>query len=83
MITAVLRARLVDRLVVCVAPKIRETGIEAVGDLGIRELGRASLMTDTSITRYGVDLVLDGRIKYPGTPPLTVGSEEHIRCVTA
>jgi hypothetical protein len=28
-------------------------------------------------------LVLDGRIKYPGTPPLTVGSEEHIRCVTA
>ncbi|MDQ3795460.1 MAG: RibD family protein, partial [Actinomycetota bacterium] len=56
MITALLRARLVDRLVVCVAPKILGAGIEAVGDLGIRELARTLLMTDTSVTRYGVDL---------------------------
>jgi riboflavin-specific deaminase-like protein len=83
MITALLRARLVDRLVVCVAPKILGAGIEAVGDLGIRELARALLMTDTSVTRYGVDLVLDSRIEYPGTPPMTVGSEERVGCVTA
>ena len=81
MITAVLRARLVDRLVVCVAPKIRETGIEAVGDLGIRELGRALLMTDTSITRYGVDPALDGRVEYPGISPMSVESEERVGCV--
>ena len=83
MITALLRARLVDRMVVCVAPKILGAGIEAVGDLGIRELARALLITDTSVTCYGVDLVLDGRIEYPGTPPVSVESEERVACVTA
>jgi 5-amino-6-(5-phosphoribosylamino)uracil reductase/diaminohydroxyphosphoribosylaminopyrimidine deaminase/5-amino-6-(5-phosphoribosylamino)uracil reductase len=82
MITALLQARLADRLVVCIAPKILGAGIEAVGDLGIRELARTLLMTDTSVTRYGVDLVLDGRIEYPVTRPMTVESEEHVGCVT-
>ncbi len=82
MITALLQARLVDRLVVCVAPKILGAGIEAVGDLGIRELDRALLMTDTSVTYYGVDLILDGRVEYPGTPPVTDESEEAVGCVT-
>jgi diaminohydroxyphosphoribosylaminopyrimidine deaminase / 5-amino-6-(5-phosphoribosylamino)uracil reductase len=78
MITALLQAR----LVVCVAPKILGAGIEAVGDLGIRELARTLHMTDTSVTPYGVDLVLDSRIEYPDTPPMTVESEERIGCVT-
>jgi diaminohydroxyphosphoribosylaminopyrimidine deaminase / 5-amino-6-(5-phosphoribosylamino)uracil reductase len=82
-ITALLQARLADRLVVCVAPKILGAGIEAVGDLGIRELARTLLMTDTSVTRCGVDLVLDGRIEYPVTPPMTVGGEERAGCITA
>ena len=83
MITALLRARLVDRMVVCVAPKILGAGIEAVGDLGIRELARTLLMSDTSVTRYGVDLILESGIEYPGTPPKTVESEERVGCVTA
>lgn len=66
MITALLRARLVDRLIVCLAPKILGAGIEAVGDLGIRELARSLIMTDTSVTSYGVDLILDSRVEYPG-----------------
>ena len=82
MITALLQARLVDRLVVCVAPKILGAGVEAVGDLGIRELDRALLMTDKSVTHYGVDLVLDGQVQYPVTQPTTVESEESIGCVT-
>jgi riboflavin-specific deaminase-like protein len=82
MITALLQARLVDRLVVCVAPKILGAGIDTVGDLGIRELARALILTDTSVTPYGVDLVLDGRVGYPGTPPMTVESEERVGCVT-
>ena len=82
MITALLRARLVDRLVVCVAPKILGAGIEAVGDLGIRELARALILTDASVTPYGVDLVLDSRIEYPSTPPMTVESEERVGCIT-
>jgi diaminohydroxyphosphoribosylaminopyrimidine deaminase/5-amino-6-(5-phosphoribosylamino)uracil reductase len=83
MITALLRARLVDRLVVCVAPKILGDGIEAVGDLGIRELARTLIMTDTLVTPYGVDLILDGRVEYPGTAAMTIESEERTGCVTA
>ena len=82
MLTALLQARLVDRMVVCVAPKILGAGVEAVGDLGIRELDWALLMTDTSVTRYGIDLVLDGPVQYPVTSPITVEGEESIGCVT-
>ena len=44
---------------------------------------RALLTTDTSVSRYGADPVIDGRIECPGTPPMTAGSEERIGCVTA
>jgi diaminohydroxyphosphoribosylaminopyrimidine deaminase / 5-amino-6-(5-phosphoribosylamino)uracil reductase len=81
-ITALLQARLVDRLVVCVAPKILGAGIEAVGDLGIRELARTLILTDTFVTPYDVDLVFDSRIEYPGTSPMTVESEERVGCIT-
>ena len=83
MITALLRARLVDRLVVCVAPKILGVGIEGVGDLGIRELTGALILADTSVTPCGVDLILDGRVEYQVPPPVTVeSSEEAVGCVT-
>ena len=82
MITALLRAQLVDRLVVCLAPKILGAGIEAVGDLGIRELAGALILTDTSVTPCGVDLILDGRVGYPDTSPMTLESEEGGECVT-
>lgn len=64
-ITAFLHARLVDRLAVCVAPKILGAGIEAVGDLGIRDLSRSVILTDTAVEPYGVDLILSGRVEYP------------------
>jgi diaminohydroxyphosphoribosylaminopyrimidine deaminase / 5-amino-6-(5-phosphoribosylamino)uracil reductase len=69
--------------VVCVAPKILGSGIEAVGDLGISELAGAMIVTDTSITPYGPDLVFDGRVEYPITPAMAVESEERAGCVTA
>jgi diaminohydroxyphosphoribosylaminopyrimidine deaminase / 5-amino-6-(5-phosphoribosylamino)uracil reductase len=78
LITALLR----DRLAVCVAPKILGAGIEAVGDLGIRELARSLIVTDTLVTPYGVDMILEGRVEYPGTPAETVASEEGVGCVT-
>jgi riboflavin-specific deaminase-like protein len=68
LITALLRDRLVDRLAVCVAPKIIGAGIEAVGDLGIRQLTRSLVVTDTLVTPHGVDLILEGRIEYPDNP---------------
>lgn len=64
-ITALLRARLVDRLAICVAPKILGAGIEAIGDLGITDLARALHLRDLRMTPYGADLVLDGCVLYP------------------
>jgi riboflavin-specific deaminase-like protein len=65
LITSLLCKQLVDRLVVCIAPKILGRGIEAVGDLGICELGDSLALTDTSVITYGVDVILDSRVEYP------------------
>ena len=65
LITGFLRARLVDRLAVCVAPKILGSGIEAVGDLGVRELSESLVLAETTVLPYGVDLILDSRVEYP------------------
>jgi riboflavin-specific deaminase-like protein len=65
LITELLRARLVDRLAVCIAPKILGSGIEAIGDLGIVDLARALRLRDVRMVEYGVDLVLDGEVDYP------------------
>jgi diaminohydroxyphosphoribosylaminopyrimidine deaminase/5-amino-6-(5-phosphoribosylamino)uracil reductase len=83
MITALLQVRLVDRLVVCIAPKVLGSGIEAVGNLGISELADAVIVADTSVTPYGADLILDGRVEYPITPAKAVESEEGVGCATA
>ena len=65
LITSFLCERLVDRLAVCVAPKILGRGIEAVGDLGICELSNSIALVDASVTAYGSDLVFDSRVAYP------------------
>jgi 5-amino-6-(5-phosphoribosylamino)uracil reductase/diaminohydroxyphosphoribosylaminopyrimidine deaminase/5-amino-6-(5-phosphoribosylamino)uracil reductase len=69
LITGFLRAGLVDRLAVCVAPKILGNGIEAIGDLGIRDLSRSLTLTDVAVEPYGVDLILSGRVEYPDSIP--------------
>jgi diaminohydroxyphosphoribosylaminopyrimidine deaminase / 5-amino-6-(5-phosphoribosylamino)uracil reductase len=68
LITSFLCERLVDRLAVCIAPKILGSGIEAVGDLGIGDLTDSLTLAVTSVTPYGVDLVLDSRVEYPDGP---------------
>ena len=64
LITSLMRAQLVDRLAVCIAPKILGTGIDAVGDLGIDDLGHAVQLVEPSVTRYGADIIVDGRLVY-------------------
>jgi 5-amino-6-(5-phosphoribosylamino)uracil reductase/diaminohydroxyphosphoribosylaminopyrimidine deaminase/5-amino-6-(5-phosphoribosylamino)uracil reductase len=64
LITSLLRAQLVDRLAICIAPKILGAGIEAVGDLEIDDLGHAVQLIETNVTRYGADLIVDGRLIY-------------------
>lgn len=61
-ITSLLAARLVDRLVVVTAPRILGRGIEAIGDLGITRLSNAIRFTSVKTQRIGPDIVFDGRI---------------------
>lgn len=62
-ITSLLRARLVDRLVVCIAPMVLGAGLDAVGDLGIRELARALTFREVSYRQLGPDIVFDGLVE--------------------
>lgn len=64
LITSLLRLRLVDRLAVCVAPKVLGSGLDAVGDLGICDLAQAISLPDATYTQYGSDIVIDGRVVY-------------------
>ncbi len=65
LITSFLCNRLVDRLAVCIAPKILGSGIEAVGDLGICELDDSLILSDPSFVSCGRDFILDSRVAYP------------------
>ena len=65
LITSLLREHLVDRVAVCIAPKILGSGTDAVGDLGIADLARSLLLTDVSRSVHGDDIVVDGRVRYP------------------
>jgi diaminohydroxyphosphoribosylaminopyrimidine deaminase / 5-amino-6-(5-phosphoribosylamino)uracil reductase len=62
-ITALLSARLVNRMVVAIAPKIIGQGIEAVGDLGISKLSDALTFTSFKTERLGQDMIFDGLLK--------------------
>ncbi|MCC7372947.1 MAG: RibD family protein [Chloroflexi bacterium] len=64
-ITSLLRARLIDRLVVCIAPKVIGAGLDAIGDLGIRELSQALTFRNTSIRQLGSDIVFEGLVERP------------------
>jgi GTP cyclohydrolase II len=59
-ITAALRGRLVDRLTVCIAPKVIGEGIAAVGDLHIDRLRDALTFERSGFIAYGDDIVFYG-----------------------
>jgi riboflavin biosynthesis pyrimidine reductase len=62
-ITSLLAARAVDRLVVVIAPKIIGQGTEAIGDLGIRQLAEAITFSSVRTRKLGPDMIFDGRLK--------------------
>lgn len=62
-ITSLLAAGAVDRLVVVIAPKIIGQGTEAIGDLGITRLSKAITFSSVKIRRLGDDVIFDGRLK--------------------
>jgi len=63
-VTSLLRDRLVDRLVVCIAPMILGTGLDAVGDLGLQDLARALRFQASSIRQLRPDIVFGGQVEH-------------------
>jgi 3,4-dihydroxy 2-butanone 4-phosphate synthase/GTP cyclohydrolase II len=59
-ITSALRGHLVDRLTVCIAPKVIGQGIEAVGDLSIDYLRDAVTFTKSRFISCGEDVIFYG-----------------------
>ena len=59
-ITSFLRARLADRVVVAIAPKIIGSGTEAVGDLRIARVSDGLRLTDRTVHAFGDDVVVAG-----------------------
>jgi diaminohydroxyphosphoribosylaminopyrimidine deaminase/5-amino-6-(5-phosphoribosylamino)uracil reductase len=61
-ITSMLSQSLADKLVVAIAPKILGKGIEAVGSLGISDIGRCVKLDAVKVYRKGADLILEARL---------------------
>lgn len=67
LITSALAGGVVDRMAVCVAPKVVGAGIEAIGNLDILRLDDAMTFDSTSFRQLGEDLIFEGRFKQPGS----------------
>lgn len=61
-ITSVLKKNLANRLVTVIAPKIIGRGIEAVGELNIRNLDSAKKISFQKIIKRGEDIIIDSRL---------------------
>lgn len=61
-ITSMLAAGVVDRVIVGIAPSILGSGTEAVGDLGSIHMGDALRLTNRSVHAAGDDLLLAGDV---------------------
>lgn len=66
-ITSLLRQNLADRVILAIAPKIMGKGIEAVGELNIREVSQALKLSFKKIYRVGEDLVIEARVSSPSS----------------
>ena len=61
-ITSVFKNNLANRLVIIIAPKIIGSGIEAVGDLNIRNLSSAKILSIKKVSLCGDDIIIDSRL---------------------
>jgi diaminohydroxyphosphoribosylaminopyrimidine deaminase/5-amino-6-(5-phosphoribosylamino)uracil reductase len=60
-----LRARVVDRLVLFIAPLLLGgDGVAAIASLGLRRISDALRIEDVVLSWVGADLVLEGRVRY-------------------
>ena len=62
LVTSLLAAGLVDRLIVAIAPLLIGAGIEAVGDLGVEQIAQGFVLTNRTIAMAGDDIIVAGDV---------------------
>ena len=62
-ITSFLKESLADKIVIMIAPKLIGDGIEAVGNLEIRDLNEALRLSKMKTRRLGEDIVTEGHLQ--------------------
>jgi GTP cyclohydrolase II len=65
-ITSTLRGRLVDRVVVALAPLLLGSGTEAVGDLGATQVADGLRLLDRTVHQVGPDVLVAGNVDGAG-----------------
>lgn len=65
-LTGLLRAELVDRLIVSISPLIIGTGTSAVADLGVEQIADGIRLTNRTVVPVGDDVLMAGDIVRPG-----------------
>ena len=61
-ITSLLRAGLVDKMIIPIAPKIIGKGLEAIGDLNINKINNAVRFSSFKTMKKGDDIIFEGTI---------------------
>jgi len=60
--TTALKSGLVDKIVICLAPRLLGRGKNALGDLGIRRIADALPVRELKVRRLGPDVIITGRM---------------------
>jgi riboflavin-specific deaminase-like protein len=61
--TECLKSRYADEIVMFVAPKILGSGVDAIGDLGIRNMNAALELDNIKIKRLNIDFMISANLK--------------------
>jgi riboflavin-specific deaminase-like protein len=61
-ITSLLKAGLVDKMIIPIAPKIIGKGLEAIGDLNINKVNKAIRFSSFKTMKKGDDIIFEGTI---------------------
>lgn len=67
LITSAIRDRIVDRLTICIAPKIIGSGVEAIGELSVTTMDQALNFAESRFVSMGEDVIFDGRLAHAAT----------------
>jgi len=62
LLTSLIRLRLVDHVIICVAPMIVGRGIDAIGDLGVEDLNQAVKLEHVSYEALGDNVIVRGDV---------------------